>query len=40
MKVGNVIVGVVRNIINESDLKSVYLLEKIDNKYLSREEGV
>ena len=40
VKVGNATVGVVRNTTNESDLKSAYPLEKIDNKYLSREEGV
>ncbi|MCL2928035.1 MAG: amino acid ABC transporter substrate-binding protein [Trichodesmium sp. MAG_R01] len=40
VKVGNATVGVVKNTTNESDLKSAYPLEKIDNKYLSREEGV
>lgn len=40
VKVGNATVGVVRNTTNESDLKSAYPLEKIDSKYLSREEGV
>ena len=40
VKVGNATVGVVRDTTNERDLKSAYPLEKIDNKYLSREQGV
>ena len=40
VKVGNAKVGVVRDTTNERDLKSAYPLEKIDNKYLSREQGV
>lgn len=40
VKVGNATVGVVRDTANERDLKSAYPLEKIDNKYLSREQGV
>ena len=35
----NGIVGVVKNTINERDLQSAYPEEKIDNKYLSREQG-
>ena len=40
VKVGNATVGVVRDTTNERDLKSAYPLEKIDNKYSSREQGV
>ncbi|MDE5075360.1 MAG: amino acid ABC transporter substrate-binding protein [Trichodesmium sp. St5_bin2_1] len=40
VKVGNATVGVVRDTANERDLKSAYPLEKIDNKYSSREQGV
>lgn len=37
---GNGIVGVVKNTTNESDIKNSYPEELIDNKYLSREQGV
>lgn len=37
---GNAIVGVVRNTTNESDLKSAYPEEQIEDKFLTREQGV
>ena len=37
---GNAIVGVVRNTSNESDLKSAYPEEQIEDKFLTREQGV
>lgn len=37
---GNAIVGVVRNTTNESDLKSSYPQEQIEDKFLSREQGL
>jgi len=37
---GNAIVGVVRNTTNESDLQSAYPEEQIENKFLSREQGI
>ncbi|NEP80563.1 MAG: amino acid ABC transporter substrate-binding protein [Okeania sp. SIO3C4] len=37
---GNAIVGVVRNTANESDLKSAYPEEQIEDKFLTREQGV
>lgn len=40
LKAGNGIVGVIRNTTNESDIKTSYPEEQIDNKYLSREQGV
>ncbi|GGA06634.1 amino acid ABC transporter substrate-binding protein [Okeania sp. KiyG1] len=37
---GNAIVGVVRNTSNESDLKSAYPEEQIEDKFLTREQGI
>ena len=37
---GNAIVGVVRNTTNERDLKNAYPEAQIDNKYLTREQGL
>ncbi|NET41112.1 amino acid ABC transporter substrate-binding protein [Okeania sp. SIO2B3] len=37
---GNAIVGVVRNTTNESDLKSAYPEEQIEDKFLTREQGI
>ncbi|NES75633.1 MULTISPECIES: amino acid ABC transporter substrate-binding protein [Okeania] len=40
LKDGKGVVGVVRNTTNENDIKTSYPDERIDNKYLSREQGV
>ncbi|NEO54070.1 MAG: amino acid ABC transporter substrate-binding protein [Okeania sp. SIO3B5] len=37
---GNAIVGVVKNTSNESDLKSAYPEEQIENKFLTRQQGI
>lgn len=37
---GKAMVGVVRNTTNESDLKSAYPEEQIENKFLSRQQGI
>lgn len=37
---GNAIVGVVRNTTNESDLKIAYPEEQIEDKFLTREQGI
>ncbi|NEN88439.1 MAG: amino acid ABC transporter substrate-binding protein [Okeania sp. SIO3H1] len=40
LKEGKGVVGVVKNTTNENDIKTTYPNERIDNKYLSREQGV